>query len=40
MNKNSINIKAIGDHGNNDIKKEDKIIRNISKHVTIDKSIE
>ena len=36
---NKIVIEAMGGHGDNDIEKEDKIIRNISKHVMIDKAV-
>jgi hypothetical protein len=34
---NKLIIEAFGGRGDNDVEKEDKIIRNISKHVTIDK---
>jgi hypothetical protein len=34
---NKIVIEACGGHGNNDMEKEDKIIRNISKMITIEK---
>jgi hypothetical protein len=34
---NKIIIEAMGGRGDNDLEKEDKIIRNITKHVTIDK---
>jgi hypothetical protein len=34
---NKIVIEAMGGHGDNDTEKEDKIIANISKNVTIDK---
>jgi hypothetical protein len=36
---NKIVIEACGGSGNNDLEKEDKIIRNIAKNVTIDKKI-
>ena len=35
---NKLIIEAMGGLGNNDLEKEDKIIRNIAKEVTIDKS--
>jgi hypothetical protein len=34
---NKIIIEAMGGKGDNDVEKEDKIIRNITKNVTIDK---
>ena len=37
---NKIIIEACGGSGNNDLEKEDKIIRNIAKNVTIDKKME
>ena len=37
---NNIVIEALGGKGDNDLEKEDKIIRNIAKEVTIDKNIE
>ena len=37
---NKIVIEACGGSGNNDLEKEDKIIRNIAKNVTIDKKME
>jgi len=37
---NKLIIEAMGGPGNNDLEKEDKIIRNISKHVTIEKVAE
>jgi hypothetical protein len=37
---NNIVIEALGGKGDNDLEKEDKIIRNIAKEVTIDKNID
>jgi hypothetical protein len=37
---NKLVIEAMGGKGDNDLEKEDKIIRNIAKEVTIDKNIE
>jgi hypothetical protein len=36
---NKLVIEALGGRGDNDIEKEDKIIRNIAKKVTIEKSL-
>ena len=37
---NNLIIEAMGGHGDNDVQKEDQIIKNISKEITIDKGIE
>ena len=37
---NKLVIEALGGKGDNDLEKEDKIIKNIAKEVTIDKNIE
>ena len=37
---NKLVVEAFGGKGDNDLEKEDKIIRNIAKHVTIDKHID
>ena len=37
---NNLIIEAMGGHGDNDVQKEDQIITNITKEVTIDKYIE
>ena len=36
---NKIIVESMGGSGDNDLEKEDKIIRNIAKEVTIDKKI-
>ena len=36
---NKLVIEAVGGKGNNDLEKEDKIIKNIAKEVTIDKTL-
>ena len=37
---NTLIIEAMGGHGDNDVEKEDKIIKKIAKEVIIDKTIE